>query len=93
MLIHVSHILLASEKKARRLKARLDQDELNFEEGVERYSDCPSKAHQGDLGWFAPGVLPSGFEQAVWQAPIKQVSQPAKTEFGWHLFYVHNKKV
>jgi peptidyl-prolyl cis-trans isomerase C len=91
MLIQVSHILQTSEKKAKRLKARLDVAELSFEQAVERYSDCPSKVHQGHLGWFAPGILPSAFDSAVWQAPLKQVSEPAKTEFGWHLFYVHNK--
>ncbi|WP_044408113.1 peptidylprolyl isomerase [Thiomicrospira microaerophila] len=91
MLIHASHILQTSEKKAKRLKARLDAGELRFEEGVERYSDCPSKAHQGDLGWFAPGVLPQKFEKALWQAPLNQVSEPAESEYGWHLFFVHAK--
>lgn len=91
MLIQVSHILQTSEKKAKRLKARLEAGELSFEEGVERYSDCPSKAHQGHLGWFAPGVLPMQFEKAVWRAPIGKISEPAETEYGWHLFYVHDK--
>ncbi|UQB43514.1 peptidyl-prolyl cis-trans isomerase [Thiomicrospira microaerophila] len=91
MLIQVSHIQQTSEKKTKRLKARLDAGELSFEEGVERYSDCPSKAHQGHLGWFAAGVLPTQFEKAVWQSPIQQISQPAQTEYGWHLFYVHAK--
>ena len=90
-LIHASHILLSSEKKAKRLKARLDDQDLTFEQAVERYSDCPSKVHQGDLGWFAPGVLPVKFEQAVWQAPINRVSEPQCSEYGWHLFWVHQR--
>lgn len=90
-LIHASHILLSSEKKAKRLKARLDENDLTFSEGVERYSDCPSKVHQGDLGWFAPGVLPPVFEKGLWQAPVGQVSEPCHSEFGWHLFFVHQR--
>lgn len=90
-LIHASHILVSSLKKAKRLKARLDEQDLSFEQAVERYSDCPSKTHMGDLGWFAPGVLPTRFEQAVWKAPLQQISDPCETEFGWHLFLVHEK--
>lgn len=90
-LIHTSHILLTSYKKARRLKARLDQAELTFEQAVERYSKCPSRHHKGDLGWFSAGVLPTQFERAVWSSPIQQLSEPQHTEFGWHLFYVHQR--
>jgi parvulin-like peptidyl-prolyl isomerase len=90
-LIHASHILLSSEKKAKRLKARLDENDLTFAEGVERYSDCPSKVHQGDLGWFAPGVLPPLFEKGLWHAPTGRVSDPCLSEFGWHLFFVHQR--
>jgi peptidyl-prolyl cis-trans isomerase C len=90
-LIHASHILVSSAKKARRIKARLDEQDLTFEQAVERYSDCPSKQHQGDLGWFAPGVLPLQFEKALWHSPINQISDPEPTEFGWHLFWVHQR--
>lgn len=90
-LIHCSHILLNSEKKAKRLKARLSENDLTFVEGVERYSECPSKAHQGDLGWMAPGVLPPLFEKGLWNAPIAQVSEPYFSEFGWHLVVVHQR--
>lgn len=90
-LIHASHILVSSFKKAKRLKARLDEQDLSFEQAVERYSDCPSKSHKGDLGWFAPGVLPVQFEKAVWQSPVQTLSDPCETEFGWHLFWIHEK--
>lgn len=90
-LIHISHVLLSSEKKAKRLQARLEAEDLTFAQAVERYSICPSQAHQGDLGWFSAGVLPVEFERAAWQAPIGRVSAPCCTEYGWHLFWVHEK--
>jgi len=35
--------------------------------------------------------LPQKFEKALWQAPLNQVSEPAESEYGWHLFFIHAK--
>jgi parvulin-like peptidyl-prolyl isomerase len=90
-LIHASHILLPSRKIAVRLYTRLVNHELTFEDAVTRYSICASKAHEGDLGFMAPGLLARDFEQELWQAPIAQLSEPFASSQGWHIVWVHQK--
>lgn len=90
-LIHASHILLQSAKIANRLYPRLIKAELSFSDGVLRYSVCASKAHEGNLGFIAPGLLDASFEQGLWQAPIAALSSPFQSKYGWHIVIVHQK--
>jgi len=49
-------------------------------------SDDPgSAANGGDLGWVGPGTFVPAFEQVVDSLEIDEISQPFKTQFGWHL--------
>ena len=72
------------------------QDELNkgadFEELARKYSDCPSAAQGGDLGYFSRGQMVPEFEKAVFALEIGEVSEPVLTEFGYHLIRVDDKR-
>jgi hypothetical protein len=50
--------------------------------------DAGSKASGGDLGCAPKGTYDKSFDDAVWAAPIGQMTEPVKTSFGYHLIDV-----
>ncbi len=72
------------------------QNELNkgadFETLAQTYSDCPSAAQNGDLGYFSRGQMVPEFEKAAFELEIGEVSEPVLTEFGYHLIRVDDKR-
>jgi len=54
--------------------------------------DTGSGANGGDLGTFAHGRMVPGFEEAAFALPAGQVSEPVKTQFGYHLIKVEGHK-
>ncbi len=90
--VRAQHILVLNEKEAQDIKTKIDANEITFEDAAREYSQCPSKSKGGDLGFFPRGVMVKEFEQAAFDAPIGTVSDPVKTQFGWHLIKVTEKK-
>ena len=73
---------------AEALRARILAGE-DFAELARQYSDDPgSGAEGGDLGWFGRGQMVPVFEEAAFSLPIGQVSEPIKSDFGYHLIEV-----
>lgn len=89
--IKASHILVYSKAEADAIKAKIDKG-ASFEEMAKQYSKCPSGGNGGDLGYFGRGQMIKEFEFAAFDLPIGQVSDPVRTEFGWHLIKVYDKK-
>lgn len=50
-----------------------------------QYSQCPSKKDGGDLGSFGHGMMVHEFEKAAFALEKGKLSDPVKTEFGWHV--------
>lgn len=86
---------LASDSDARlkitKLKERLDKGE-NFEELAKLYSEDASNSTGGNLGWLSPGDTVPAFEQAMNALTPGQVSEPVKSQFGWHLIQVIERR-
>lgn len=95
------HILLRSrtgltdQDAERRLAGFRDQirsKTVDFGELAKKYSEDSSAANGGNLGWMGPGDLVPEFDQAMNRLQIGEVSNPVKTEFGWHLIQVLERR-
>jgi peptidyl-prolyl cis-trans isomerase SurA len=64
----------------------------DFGELAKQYSEDGSAAKGGNLGWMGPGDLVPEFELAMNRLQIGEVSNPVKTEFGWHLIQVLERR-
>ena len=90
--VRASHILVATEKEALDLKSKIESGEISFETAAAQYSECPSGARGGDLGYFGRGMMVKEFEGPSFEGEINTVSSPIQTQFGWHLIKVIDKK-
>jgi peptidyl-prolyl cis-trans isomerase SurA len=97
---HVRHILvrtseLVSQDEARRKLESLRERIVNgtdFAELARLNSDDGSASRGGDLGWIYPGDTVPDFERAVKELKPMQISQPVRTQFGWHLIQVLERR-
>jgi len=86
-----SHILVKDYDLARKLSQEIKQG-ARFEDLARQHSTCPSKSSGGDLGWFGPGKMVKEFEDACRKTGVGSISDPVKTQFGYHLVKVTGKK-
>lgn len=89
--VSASHILIKEEADAKRIKAEIDAGK-DFAEAAKEYSTCPSKERGGDLGSFGRGQMVPEFEQAAFDSDVNVVSEPVKTQFGYHIIKVNDKQ-
>jgi len=80
-----------SEDKAKELLAKIQSGE-SFAELAKANSDCPSGKRGGELGYFTRGKMVREFENAAFDGEKGQVVGPVKTDFGWHLIKILDKK-
>lgn len=78
--------------KAQELKKKLDGGADFAELAKAESDDSGSGANGGDLGTFGRGRMVPQFEQVVFTLPPGEVSEPAKTPFGYHLIQVQERK-
>ena len=89
--VRASHILVKEEEKAQEVLKEIKEG-LSFEEAASKYSVCPSKQNGGDLGEFTKGQMVPEFEEAAFNLEEGKLSDPVKTQFGYHLIKVQYKK-
>ncbi len=101
--VKASHILIkvvegadeATDKKALaaiediRKKAIAGED---FSELAKKYSQGSSNVKGGDLGFFAKGQMQTTLEEAAFTLPINEISQPVKSDYGYHIVKVIEKR-
>lgn len=82
---HVAHILVPTENMAASVIVQLQGGEEFAQLALEKSVD-DSKARGGDLGWIAPGKLPTEFTDAVATLQSGEFTQhPIHTTYGWHV--------
>jgi len=90
--VHAAHILVKSEQEARQILDDIRSGRADFAKMAQLKSTCPSGKKGGDLGWFTRGKMVREFENAAFAAEKGIVIGPIKTQFGWHLIKVLEKK-
>lgn len=97
-MVHASHIVRQFEGAAnpedlpleiQNLRGRVAAGE-EFGRVATQHSDCPE--NNGDLGWFARGVMVEEFDSVLFTAPISELTSVFRTEFGFHFAIVHARK-
>ena len=92
--VHVRHIMMRTnelqddavvKQKLEALRARILKGE-DFAGLAQTNSQDPGSASDGgDLGWTAPGTYDPVFEKVITGLQIDEISEPFKTEYGWHI--------
>lgn len=82
--VEASHILVANEATANEVKAKLDEGK-DFAELAAEYSTDSSAQSGGELGYFGKGDMVEAFETVAFSLKIDEISDPVKSEFGYHI--------
>lgn len=99
---HVRHILIApnqirTEEQAERLVHELYQRILDGEDfgaiARQNTDDVSSIVSGGDLDWVSQQQLPSDFAAAIQDLEINEISEPFRSETGWHIAEVMERRV
>ena len=101
--VQASHILIKVDSKAddaQKTEARnkIDKIQKKLQKGedfaalAKEFSQCPSNAKGGDLGYFRRGQMVPAFEQTAFALKPGTISDIVETNFGYHLIKVIDKK-
>ena len=82
--VKCSHILVEKQSQAIELLEEIKKGK-KFGEVAKETSTCPSGKKEGDLGYFTKGQMVKEFEDVAFKLEIGEVSEPVKTEFGYHI--------
>ncbi len=94
--LHARHILImvaedGTPEEVEKAKAEIEAVLVevkaggDFAELAKTHSQGPSSTKGGDLGWFGRGAMVKPFEDAVFALESGSVSEPVRTQFGFHL--------
>jgi peptidyl-prolyl cis-trans isomerase C len=84
------HILVDDLEQMKEIKLEITNG-MSFEEAAKKYSKCPSSAQGGSLGSFSKGKMVPEFEDAAFKLQVGEISEPVKTQFGYHLIQLDEK--
>lgn len=101
--VHARHILIRAaagdekaskqaEDKIKAIIARLKKGEDFAKVASETTEDPSGKANGGDLGYFTKDQMVPEFAEAAFKLDKGQISGPVKTQFGWHVIKVEDKR-
>jgi peptidyl-prolyl cis-trans isomerase C len=91
--VRARHILVETEDEAKKALARLKGGEDFGKVAAEMSKDPGSKSDGGDLGFFTKERMVQPFAEAAFKLDAGQLSEPVKTQFGWHVIKVEEKRM
>jgi len=89
--VHARHILVDTEAEAKEIEAELKKG-ADFAELAKKKSKDPGASDGGDLGFFTKDQMVPEFSAAAFALKPGQISDPVKTQFGWHIIKVEEKR-
>jgi peptidyl-prolyl cis-trans isomerase C len=89
--VHARHILVESEDEAKAVKAELDKG-ADFAELAKKKSKDPGASDGGDLGFFTKEQMVPEFSEVAFKLEPGKISDPVKSQFGWHIIKVEEKR-
>src|SRR4051812_26665566 len=89
--VHARHILVETEDQAKKIEADLKKG-ADFAELAKKESKDPGASDGGDLGFFTKDQMVPEFSAAAFGLEPGKISDPVKTQFGWHVIKVEEKR-
>jgi peptidyl-prolyl cis-trans isomerase C len=90
--VRARHILVENEDEAKKAYARVKGGEDFAKVAGELSKDPGSKADGGDLGFFTKDRMVEPFAETAFKLEPGQISEPVKSQFGWHVIKVEEKR-
>jgi peptidyl-prolyl cis-trans isomerase C len=90
--VHARHILVDSEALAKELSEKIAKGGDFVAFAKEHSKDPGSKDSGGDLGYFGRGQMVPVFEETAFKLAKGEVSPPVKSQFGWHIVKVEDRR-
>ena len=89
--VHARHILVETEDEAKAILEQL-KGGADFATLAKEKSKDPGAAEGGDLGYFTKDQMVPEFAEVAFKMYPGQLSNPVKTQFGWHIIKVEDKR-
>lgn len=89
--VRARQIVVADEAEGLEILGMLRQGQP-FADIAAEYSLSPDALQGGDLGFFGRGEMPPEFDAIVFDLPVKRLSDLVKSEYGYHIFLVEEKR-
>jgi peptidyl-prolyl cis-trans isomerase C len=89
--VHARHILVETEDDAKAIEAELKKG-ADFAELAKKKSKDPGASDGGDLGFFTKDQMVPEFSTVAFSLEPGKISDPVKTQFGWHIIKVEEKR-
>jgi len=89
--VHARHILVETEDQAKKVAEDLKKG-ADFAELAKKESKDPGASDGGDLGFFTKDQMVPEFSAAAFALEPGKISDPVKTQFGWHVIKVEEKR-
>jgi peptidyl-prolyl cis-trans isomerase C len=90
--VRARHILVESEEDAKKAAARVKGGEDFAKVAAEISTDPGSKTDGGELGFFTKDRMVAPFAEAAFKMKPNEISDPVKSQFGWHVIQVEEKR-
>jgi peptidyl-prolyl cis-trans isomerase C len=90
--VSARHVLVETEEEAKEIADKIGKGGDIGALAKERSQDTQSKEDGGSLGYFARGQMVGPFGEAAFALKPGEVSKPVKTQFGWHVIKVEDRR-